>query len=297
MAIQQRLAETHNALTSEAAKSIVFDDENYAAPEVMPGIEQLCSDPEFAAQPLSAACKVLLAWDQRDRPDSKGAMLFREFWQRVPKMPPIWSVPFNQDEPATPPNTLAITDSSIREYLKTALLEAIDTLHKFHFSLDVPLSTVQYRSTPKGNIPVPGGREFEGTLNIAGFGNLTEQSYHNQSIVGTSYFQVVTWGDEKLHPSGILAYGQSYEPDAQHYSDQTRLFSSGKLIDLTLDQPLKSASTTSGKKHISLSHPTSSLLPSSARSDRQDGFFHSIIDKFFFRDFTACRQLSPECCT
>lgn len=266
-AIQQRLAETHNAVTPETAASMVLDDQNYAAREVMSAMEQLCGDPEFAAHPLSTACKVLLAWDRRDQPDSKGAVLFREFWQRVPKTPQLWSVSFNPDAPGTTPNTLALSVPAVREHLKTALLEAIDTLGKFHFPLDAPLSAVQYRSTLKGEIPVPGGREFEGTLNIAGFGSLTDHGYRNHSIVGTSYLQVVTWDAGKLRASGILAYGQSSEPDAPYYSDQTRLFSSGKLIDLSFERSLRSSNTTPKQEHISLFRSASSLIPSSSHPE------------------------------
>ncbi|WP_415497993.1 penicillin acylase family protein [Acetobacter orientalis] len=103
-------------------------------------------------------------------------------------------------------------------------------------------------------MPISGDRELEGTLNITGFGNLTDHEYHNQSInqsiVGTSYFQVMTWNAEKLHSSGILACGQSSEPHAAYHSNQIKLFSRGKLLNLSFKRSGKSSSMTAEHGHV-----------------------------------------------
>ncbi|MCP1197685.1 penicillin acylase family protein, partial [Acetobacter senegalensis] len=135
------------------------------------------------------------------------------------------------------PGTLAVTNPVVRQALLDTLGAAAQKLQSLHFPLSVPLAAVQYRETPRGKVAVPGGREFEGTLNIAGFGALAADGYGHADIVGTSYLQVVSWKKGLPEARAILTYGQSGEINLPEYDDQTELYARSQLLRQPFDQP------------------------------------------------------------
>lgn len=238
LAVEDRLKVDHSALTMDEAANIVLDDRNYAATLVQPALAALCRGAEQRTIDQDGACDALKKWDGRDTPQSEGAVLFREFWQKARNIPDLWSVAFTPDDLPDTPGTLAVTNPRVRQALLDALGAAAQKLQSLHFPLSVPLAAVQYRETPRGKVAVPGGREFEGTLNIAGFGALGADGYGHADIVGTSYLQVVSWEKGLPEARAILTYGQSAETNLPEYEDQTELYARSQLLRQPFDQPV-----------------------------------------------------------
>lgn len=236
LAVEDRLNTDHSALTMDDAASIVLDDRNYAATLVQPALATLCHGAEQRTVEQDGACGALEKWDGRDTPESEGAVLFREFWQKARNTPDLWSVAFTPNDLADTPGTLAVSNPSVHQALLGALGGAAQKLQALHFPLSVPLAAVQYRETPGGKVAVPGGREFEGTLNIAGFGALGADGYGHADIVGTSYLQVVSWKNGMPEARAILTYGQSGETNLPEYDDQTKLYAQSQLLRQPFDQ-------------------------------------------------------------
>lgn len=220
----------------DQAEHMILDSRNYAAELAAPALAALCGT-EPHDRPVSAeACRVLLAWDRTDRPDSRGAVLFRAFWTRAHEIPDLWRVPFDPDAPADTPCGIAFARASVHTALRQALEGAVDELTRFHIPLSAPLSRVQYRATGAGGIPVPGGSGMEGILNVVGFGALGGAGYANENIMGTSYLLAVTWKKGRPVADALLTYGQSDDPLLPAYADQTDLFSMGRMVRLPFEE-------------------------------------------------------------
>lgn len=180
---------------------------------------------------VSAACPVLAGWDLRDDPDSRGAVLWRQFWVLASTTVDLWSVPFAATHPATTPNTLNTASSRVRH----ALADAVQRMRALHLSLDEPLSAAQHTTTTSGSpIAVPGCTGNEGCYDVV------SNSATTPLLGDDGQFPPVTFGSSfimtvDLAPSGptgytILTYSESANPSSPHHIDQTALFAQKRWV-------------------------------------------------------------------
>lgn len=218
-----------SSISDDDLEAMLFADENYTAAMILDRLHAACAPADPA---IDRACAVLMNWDRRNKVTSRGAALYREFWRRAQKIPDLWSVEFEARHPLSTPRVLQVDNGRVREQLRSALREAIAAFDELGIAADASLGELQYRSTKAGNLPLPGGTDMEGVLNLVRFGPLTKNGYANDNIFGSSYIQLVTWKDGRVAARGLLANSQSSDPDSEHYADQTRVFSTGKLVEL-----------------------------------------------------------------
>jgi acyl-homoserine-lactone acylase len=230
--ISARLQGTDGAgppgFTFAALKHLMYSDIQYGATLVKRQLVAMChSFPGGLAPtatgtiPVGDSCRVLAAWSGTENPGSRGAVLFRLFWEAALALPGgPWSHPFQATDPLHTPNGLNTASPQVQQ----AFGNALAALHAAHLPYDVPLSAVQYLTIHGKPIPLPGGPgdpdgQFNAIYQSGAPGSLPS--------FGTSYIQAVTWktGDPCPQAATLLTYSESANPASPHFADQTELFS------------------------------------------------------------------------
>lgn len=185
----------------------------------------------FAGQAIdiAPACTVLQAWDGRAHLDSRGTVLFREFWRRL-RMPagtPLWKIDFDPLDPIHTPRGLNTAAGPARDTLRRALAETVADLAAKQLDMGKPLADLQSVTRAGKRIAMPGDDEPVGPFNKItplqpALAPLTQAGY-TDVFNGSSYIQAMTWVGGVVEARGLLAYSQSQDPASPHHADQTEL--------------------------------------------------------------------------
>jgi acyl-homoserine-lactone acylase len=174
---------------------------------------------------VGAACDILAAWDLRENLDSRGAILFRRFWENLYAANPPeswWAHPFDPADPVATPNTLDTTQPGVAVALGTAITD----LAAVQVPLDAAVGDLQHVVRNGRRIAIHGGPgDPEGQFNAIESA-LVPGPGLGEVLAGSSYVQVVTWNDGPCPEAAtILTYSQSSNPRSPFFADQSRLFS------------------------------------------------------------------------
>jgi acyl-homoserine-lactone acylase len=201
----------------------VFGNRNLSAELAKPATVAACRASGRAD--LAEACDVLDAWNGRADVDSRGAVLWREYWRQVDATP--WTVPFDANDPVMTPRGYDGT----AEIVLRALTTAVTDLRGKGIPLDVPLGQLQAEPRGSERIPIHGCTDQEGCFNIITTDRDEQGRY--DPFTGSSFVMTAAF-DDKGRPRGeaILTYSQSENPRSKHYADQTRLFSQKKWLPM-----------------------------------------------------------------
>jgi len=219
-------------VTQQDVQDTVFNNRQYAGELWRDETVAMCEGTPGAA----AACPVLRAWDVRDELDSRGALLFRRFAQRVLALPggAPFRVPFDVADPANTPRGLRTEDPRVRQ----ALLDAIRELEGLGIPLDAPLREVQNEVRGDERLPIHGGPGTAGVFNAINVSaaNLGRGGYDTIPH-GSSYVQVVAFAPPgargcPVRPRTILTYSQSTNRASPFFSDQTRMYARKQWVDV-----------------------------------------------------------------
>ncbi len=179
---------------------------------------------------VSDACGVLADWDRTMRTDSAGALLFDRFWQRLSDVVPdreLWRVPFSAADPVATPNTLDTGDPRFAR----SLADAVGELRAARIALDAPLGEHQFVVRGGKRVPVPGGTESLGVWNKTEADWDAAKGGYSDVVHGSSYIQAVGFdGSGCPVARTLLTYSQSSNPNSPHYSDQTKVYSAGRMV-------------------------------------------------------------------
>ena len=202
-------------------QELAFANRLYAAELVLPELLPACAGNADAV--LVQACNVLSAWDRRVNIDSRGAVLFREFWNTAASIPNKWAVPFNPADPVRTPNGVA--PAAVPAML-TALKNAAVKLQGLGIPLDGRLGDYQVEPRNGVRIPLHGGiGNLDGSYNSLTMRNPLGAGGYEGVHWGQSYIQTVTFDDAGPVAQAMLTYGQSTDPKSPWYADQTQVFS------------------------------------------------------------------------
>lgn len=201
-------------------QELAFANRIHAAELAVPGLVSMCM--AAPTQDVAAGCTVLAAWDRRANLDSRGAVLFREFWNRAAPIAGKWAIPF---DPADPVNTPRELNPAMATPILKALGDAVAALRAQGIALDAPLGDMQADLRNGKRYPVHGGRgNQDGSFNsIRMAPGLGPQGYTGVEW-GTSYVQVVSFDKDGPVAHGMLLYGQSSEPGSRWYGDQLPVY-------------------------------------------------------------------------
>ncbi len=185
---------------------------------------------------LDEAAELLQQWDNTTSRDSKGSVLFTEFWRRYGKQAKKpYQTPWDETHPATTPSGLGEPDTA-REALAEAvkavkqdygtLAVAWGDLHRLRRgTLDVPIGGFisEYRSA-RDFEDFPGARIGDfGSFRVIRFGKDKEKDGKYVARGGDSYVFAVEFTSPPTAHS-ICAYSQSDDPKSPHHTDQSELF-------------------------------------------------------------------------
>jgi acyl-homoserine-lactone acylase len=220
---------------------MVFNDRQYAGVLWKAALVDMCksdgTEPsENGPVDVSAACPVLAKFDNFDNLDSRGAVLFRRFVERVrssaapvslPTSSQIYTTQFDASDPVNTPRGLNTGNAQVKQ----ALGDAVNDLRSNGIPLDATLRSYQYEQRGKERIPIHGGPGTDSLFNAINVswdppGGYTDVPH------GSSFVMVTELHAGKCPKNrAILTYSLSTNPRSPFYSDQTRMFSKKKWTD------------------------------------------------------------------
>ena len=172
----------------------------------------------------AAALDQLGRWDNTAGPDSKGAVLFQQWWAYYTQgenadsmFAEAWSV----DKPATTPRGLKDRPRAAAAF--TRALAETTRLYKDPF-----IAWGDVHRVRMGNVDVPVGG-CSGTLGcfrVLNFANTPDGK--RQAIGGDGWILAIEFGDTPRAYS-VLAYGESSKEDSPYHSDQAAMFAKGEM--------------------------------------------------------------------
>jgi acyl-homoserine-lactone acylase len=225
--LDERLAERERLGTDDLA-ALLFSNRVHAAELVLPDLLAACGGLTDAT--TGAACAVLAAWDRKVDLQSRGAILFREFWLHAAALPDKWAIPFDPRDPVHTPRGVA---GQALAPMLAMLQDAARHLQARGIPLDAPLGRYQHAIRNGQPVPVHGGiGDVDGVYNaLHPKIDLSERGYENV-VWGTNYIQLVRFDELGPVAHGLLAYGQSTDPASPYYADQLPLYSAQTLVPL-----------------------------------------------------------------
>ncbi|HEX3823335.1 MAG TPA: penicillin acylase family protein [Mycobacteriales bacterium] len=222
--------------TGHLMQKLEFSDIQFGATLVKPALVKMCKAfpgglaPTSSGPPVAvgASCSVLAKWNDLENIHSRGAVLFRAFWEKVLNVAGgPWLHQFSAAHPVTTPNGLKTSSTAVKEAFGDALAE----MKTDHLPFNVALGTVQYVVRHGKHIALPGGPgDPDGEFNAI-YQNVFDPATRGKNpTIGSSYIQVVTWHSAHGCPDAhtIVTYSESANPRSPYYDDQTKLFSHRK---------------------------------------------------------------------
>lgn len=212
-------------VTAGEALAVVFDNRNYAAETWLDDILKVCKGSTLAAR-VERACAVLAKWDRKNDTSSRGALLFHLLWPRIEKIPGLVS-------PAMPERPLAAQALALTEERSKEVIAAIEStsgeLEALKLTGDEPWGNILSARTPRGRVPLNGGSNDAGVLNVLEGAQLGHEGYE-AVVSGSAYIQLVRWEGERVVADVVLAHGQSADPASEHATDQLQNFANKRLL-------------------------------------------------------------------
>ncbi len=223
----------HGGFTLRDMQNMVFSDRQYAGELTRDALVGMCRSMPGGLAPTSSgppvqvgsACDVLANWNLHEDLNSKGAVLFRRFWDHAGSAEPSpWAVPFSSSDPVHTPNTLDTNNPQVR----LALGDAINDLEGANIPLNAAPGDVQ---KGPGGIPVHGGPGDPNGDFDAIYTNFTAGKGFDPVTMGSSYVQAVTWNNSACPLARtILTYSESDNPRSPFFDDQTAMFSRKRWV-------------------------------------------------------------------
>lgn len=215
-------------VTPEVLQQILFSHRHFGAELFLDDVLTICDE---ADDTIAASCSVLASWDRTADIGSRGTHIWTEFWQQAGRIPNVYAVPFDVEDPVNTPRGLALDNPEVRQALLAALATAQTKLSEAGIALDAPWGDVQFAERNGERISIPGAPGSHGAFSYINT-QFTDGKGYTPIVHGNSYIQVIGWDEAgNLDARGILTYSQSPEPDSAHYDDQTRMYSRGDWVD------------------------------------------------------------------
>lgn len=224
IAIEEMLAR-RGQVGPQDLQELMFANRVLAAELVLPELLPACM--ESADLLLLKACTALANWDRKAELESRGAVLFREFWNSAAKLPGIWSLPFDASDPLHSPRGVA---PAAMPPMLAALKDAALHLQQLGVPFDGRLADFQVEPRNGRRFPIHGAiGDIDGSYNSIHMAGTLGVSGYERVTWGTSYIHLVSFGEEGPQARGLLVYGQSTDPRSAHYADQLPLYTEKRL--------------------------------------------------------------------
>lgn len=174
---------------------------------------------EYPDPALKEAAEVLKKWDRKTETDSRGAILFTSWWNRINNQ--MFEERWNPDDPFNTPRGIKNKETAVE-----LLIAAAEEVKKRYGKLDVAWGDVNRFRLNEYDFPANGGPGDYGIFRTIYFREDTDEK--NRAIAGETFVAVVEFG-ENLKANVILSYGNSSQPGNRHCGDQLDMLSLKKL--------------------------------------------------------------------
>lgn len=226
------------ALTAASWEQLFFSGRNLTAELVLDDVVQDCRATPLVAMEngagsdLSAACRVLGAWDRTDRLASRGSALFAEFARNLDHVSmtgfslaaKYWKVPFDAADPVGTPRGFVATDATRRTLARAAARFTAAGL-----ALDAPLGDVQAVVRNGRRMPMSGASY---TYHVASPATFEAGKGITDLRTGDSYIHAVSLRADGPTGRYMVTYSQSTNPQSPHFADMTEAFSRQQWLDV-----------------------------------------------------------------
>jgi acyl-homoserine-lactone acylase len=166
------------------------------------------------------AADVLEKWDRQANADSRGAVLFAA-WAEKLDFDHAFSQPWNEKQPRTTPDGLAKPQEAVK------LLEiAAKEVEQKYGSLAVNWGKVFRLQVGQQDLSGNGGDGYLGIFRVVNFAPKTEGSF--QAVSGDSFVAAVEFS-QPVKAMALIGYGNATQPNSPHIGDQLQLFADKKL--------------------------------------------------------------------
>ncbi len=172
------------------------------------------------------AAEVLSRWDKKTDSESRGAVLFAEWWNRINRN--MFRVQWDPELPVSTPDGLADEKQAVN-----TLKEAAQTIKSKYGNLDVPWGEVYRYRLNNYDYPANGGPDHYGIFRAAYY--IDDQDNRKRPVAGDTYFAVTEFG-KKVRASVLLSYGNASQAGNKHIGDQLKLMSEKKLRPALLER-------------------------------------------------------------
>ncbi|MFM2060619.1 MAG: hypothetical protein RLZZ507_289 [Cyanobacteriota bacterium] len=173
------------------------------------------------------ATEVLKKWDRQANANSKGAVLFAA-WADKLDFDTAFSQPWNENQPLTTPDGLANPQAAVE------LLEKVTKEIKATYgSLDVSWGEVFRLRVGNLDLPANGSDGYLGTFRVVDFAPAEGRF---QSVGGDSFVAAVEFS-QPVRAMALNSYGNATQPGSSHISDQLPLFAEKKLHPVWRTKP------------------------------------------------------------
>jgi acyl-homoserine-lactone acylase len=238
-------------ITLDELLELTLSNEHYAGQLVRDDLVGFCRQQssvkvDGTTVDLTDACKVLSEWDLHADLDSQGAHLLRQTLAGANNkkfrrfLPPGFTarVPFDVRSPLQTPRGLA---ASSRTHVLEALGKAVLELEAADLPLNAKLGDVQGTTSNGEYIPIHGGQEIEGIFNKIEASFQGSKGYPEVNGSSSSWIMGTEFTHKGPRSRGILTYSLSANPESPWYSDQTKMYSEKKWLDLPFSPEAVSA--------------------------------------------------------
>ena len=175
---------------------------------------------EHGGEEARRAMAVLTAWDRAADAESRGAVLFVAFVDRLEESGGFageWS----ESDPRETPDGLADPAAAV-----AALEEVAAEVEAEHGSIDVPWGDVYRLVQGERELPANGGPGSLGIFRVVNYAPAADG--HRHAYGGDSWVAVIELSDPP-RAEALLTYGNSSQPGSPHNGDQLELFAQKKL--------------------------------------------------------------------
>jgi acyl-homoserine-lactone acylase len=191
---------------------------------------------------VALAIELLEEWDNTVARDSRGGLLFENWWNRyvttadsirVSGSPEsvgfaatpekLFAQPWSYDEPATTPYGLADPERAVKDFEW-----AVEETKKRHGHWNLPWGEVHRAVIGDLDVPISGCTGMVGCFKVIWFIPHRDDETRREVRGGDGWVSAVEFG-EVPRAYTILAYGQSNKEDSPHFNDQLVLFANNEM--------------------------------------------------------------------
>ncbi len=173
------------------------------------------------------ALAMLEKWDNTVRAESRGSVLFADWWLRYSELrgtairPDSYAIPWSADQPISTPRGLGDKKRAVETFLR-----AMEETKKEFGGWDVSWGDVHRVRKGNVDVPVSGGSGFMGCFRVLEFGKEPDGKL---KVTGGDGWIFTAEFTQPPRAYSVLGYSESEDEKSPYYNDQCALYADNKM--------------------------------------------------------------------